>query len=65
VEEVLRGEDRGPTVIVGLIALVSDAVLRGGLRTHGRSRGKGAAAALALVVLLVFAVLAPLAAWLV
>ncbi len=56
-------------VVVGLIALVSDAVLRGalrgGLRTHGRSRSKGGAAALALVVVLVFAVLAPLAAWLV
>ena len=56
-------------VVVGLIALVSDAVLRGamrgGLHSRGRSRSKGGGAALALVVVLVFAVLAPLAAWLV
>ncbi len=58
-------------VVVGLIALVSDAILRGmrhgAFRARGRSRGKGGGAAmiLALAVLLVFAILAPLAAWLV
>jgi heat shock protein HtpX len=58
-------------VVVGLIALVSDAIFRGlrrgAFRSSGRSRGKGGGAAvvLAMVVLLVFAILAPLAARLV
>ncbi|MDH3474912.1 MAG: M48 family metallopeptidase [Rhodospirillales bacterium] len=58
-------------VVVGLIALVSDALFRGlrrgAFRSSGRSRSKGGGAAvvLALVVLLVFAILAPLAARLV
>jgi len=55
-------------VMVGLIALVSDFALRslyvGGARRRG-GRGKGAGPAVALVVLLVFALLAPLFARLV
>lgn len=60
-------------VIVGLIALVSDAALRlfrptrygYGSGYRSRSRGKGGGGALALVVLLIFAILAPIAARLV
>lgn len=56
-------------VLVGLIVLVSDAALRS-LRFSGRGGGrgggrKGGGAAIAVVVLLVFAILAPLAALLV
>jgi len=56
-------------VLVGFIAMVSDVALRSlrvasyGRRGGGRSRNGGAA--IAILVLLVFAVLAPLAAWLV
>lgn len=52
-------------IMVGLIALVSDAALRS-LRFGGRSKGsggkKGGGAAIVLVILLLFAVIAPLAA---
>lgn len=55
------------SVMVGLIALVSDGVLRsmylGGGRRRGNNRDGGAAILMVLVV--VFAIIAPLAAWLV
>jgi heat shock protein HtpX len=51
-------------VLVGLIALVSDAALRS-LRFSGRGGGRKKGAGIAIVVLLVFAILAPLAARLV
>lgn len=55
-------------ILVGLIALLSDAILRarwhrGGFRSSGRgtSKGGGAGVAIVLVVVLVFAILAPIA----
>lgn len=54
-------------ILVGLIALVADGVRRSlfyGVRPRGRRRGKGGAGLL-VVVLIVFAILAPLAAQLV
>lgn len=56
-------------IMVGLIALVADMVLRGGMRAGARSsgggKGKGGGAAIVLIVLLVAVILAPLAAQLV
>ena len=54
-------------ILVGLIALVCDGVLRAGRlgagsRSSGRSKGKGGGAAILMIVLIIFAILAPIAA---
>ncbi|MFM9842276.1 MAG: M48 family metallopeptidase [Dongiaceae bacterium] len=53
-------------ILVGLIALVCDGVLRagrGGIGTRvGRGKGKGGGAAILMIVLIIFAILAPIAA---
>ena len=52
-------------ILVGLIALLSDAVLRArwhrGVRSSGSGKSKGGGAAIVLIVVLVFAILAPIA----
>ncbi len=52
-------------ILVGLIALVSDAILRArwhrGMGSSGRGKGKGGGAAIVLIIVLIFAIVAPIA----
>ena len=52
-------------ILVGLIALVSDAILRArwhrGMGSSGRGKGKGGGAVVVLIIVLIFAILAPIA----